>query len=222
MRAAELADDVRGGGGGEEPVHYSLAIKQHTQLASRVYTAIACVLYATLGWIQAGETEAFIKKRCTQLPAQLIDMHEWGQVLTFAKQAREQGGSVIMEKNKAKMTKMRRHAFGEAMALVEPVAAEYRRLQSKTQDDVIRLRLEMKQDSEAVNAAVGKLAAALTEARAETQQGRLVPPLWAAGPRLWRIDTNACSPLPRARRLVRGVVGKPRLRRWTRLRQEGG
>jgi hypothetical protein len=74
--------------------HYAptrdVAIHQriHRQLASRIYSALSSLLYASISMTKVDELERFILKRASGLPKALFDLNEWADVIDLAKQCR--------------------------------------------------------------------------------------------------------------------------------------
>jgi hypothetical protein len=67
----------------------SLPLRIHSQQASKVYSALATLLYSSISIAKADELERYVRKKAAQLPRSLIDMEQWVYVLQIAKDSRE-------------------------------------------------------------------------------------------------------------------------------------
>eukprot|EP00981_Chlorochromonas_danica_P010651 scaffold3296_cov159-Ochromonas_danica.AAC.18 len=67
----------------------NLYVKVHGQRAGQVYAALASLLHATISLTRADGLEEFIRQTAATLPANMIDLEEWGPVLDAARESRE-------------------------------------------------------------------------------------------------------------------------------------
>jgi hypothetical protein len=78
LRSKELHSGVRS----------AIPLKLHGQHASRLYSVVSALLYATIGVSKADEIERFVRKHAIQVPNSLFDVHEWNAMLNLARECR--------------------------------------------------------------------------------------------------------------------------------------
>jgi hypothetical protein len=67
----------------------ALHMRVQSQLATRIYSALASLLYASISLAKVNELERFIFKRASGLPKDYFDMTQWGDVIQIARECRQ-------------------------------------------------------------------------------------------------------------------------------------
>lgn len=78
LRAHELHSSVKS----------AVPLKIHGQQASRVYSVMSALIYASIGVAKAKELEKYIHRSSLQIPSSIFDLQEWKAVLDLARQCR--------------------------------------------------------------------------------------------------------------------------------------
>ena len=63
-------------------------LRVHGDLAGRVYSAMATLLYASISISKIDDLERYIRKKATQLPRTVFDLDDWATVLNIARECR--------------------------------------------------------------------------------------------------------------------------------------
>lgn len=63
-------------------------LRSHCQQTTRIYSALATLLYSTISISKADDLEKFVRKRSLQVPNSLFDLEEWKPVLQIARNVR--------------------------------------------------------------------------------------------------------------------------------------
>ncbi len=63
-------------------------LRVHGELAGRVYSAMATLLYASISISKIDDLERYIRKKATQLPRTIFDLDDWATVLNIARECR--------------------------------------------------------------------------------------------------------------------------------------
>lgn len=67
----------------------NLYVKVHGQKASKAYSALSSVIYASIGLAKIESLENYIRQAVASLPSSMIDLEDWDHVLNMAKECRE-------------------------------------------------------------------------------------------------------------------------------------
>ncbi len=67
----------------------NMYIRVHGQKASKVYSALSSLIYASIAMAKVENLEDFVRQQSVSLPTTMIDLEEWEHILTLAKDCRE-------------------------------------------------------------------------------------------------------------------------------------
>jgi outer membrane murein-binding lipoprotein Lpp len=67
----------------------NLYVKIHGKRASKAYSALSSIIYASIAAAKIDSLEAFIRQTIASLPANMIDLEEWNHILNLSRETRE-------------------------------------------------------------------------------------------------------------------------------------
>lgn len=78
LRSQELFSSVKS----------AIPLKLHGQQASRVYSVLAALLYASISTAKVKELEEFVQRKSLQLPSSIFNVADWREVIALAREIR--------------------------------------------------------------------------------------------------------------------------------------